>query len=155
MKKFLFQHFPAGRKSREYTPASLFLLSPNSEFFNTSHQLYPIWILSARELSDVTHIGQLLGIQSRVEGGSDKEKEWYLASTPFHCGLCKILSLIFIPFQENQTTINVLKIYKMSKKKCYIYHFQCSLFHTLSFAFWDTHSFLQFLTFKKSNYMIT
>jgi len=57
--------------------SSLFLLAFSKllEFFSTSHQLYVTRILRAREVSDVTHIGQLPGLMSRVKGGSDEAKE--------------------------------------------------------------------------------
>ena len=36
-----------------------------------------------REREREREIGQLPGIQHRLEGGSDEEKGWYLASAPY------------------------------------------------------------------------
>lgn len=105
--KILISAFLSKEEVREYTPTFLLAFSRLLEFSNTSCHLYPTWILKARELSDVTHINQFLGVQKRVEGGSDEIEEWYLARIPYSLWLLEVLvwkevkSLIFLPLQEN------------------------------------------------------
>lgn len=64
-----------------------------------------------RELSDMTHRGQLLSTQNGAEGGSDEYSIFIVDLEQ------KVVKSLISSQHPRRTTIDVLKKYKMSKKK--------------------------------------